>query len=357
MTRARRLRIALVALVAAALAAAGWYGWWLLAGGLLQRSLDDWSRAERAAGGGVSVGALTLGGFPFSVRAEAREVAVSRSDGSGWRTPALTAEAPLWSVTAPRLRMSGVQEIRLPGGQQITAAGGEGRLSLGGASGITLARLALTEVAAQPAGPVIDRLELSVELPARTPVNGTETGLTLAAAAEGVHLTAAEAAGLPLGPLVERLAFNARLQGAPPSAAPASLARWSQSGGSLLIDGAHLRWGAVSVDTSGALELDRDLQPAGTLTTAVTGFGPAVEALAAAGWIRAKDVHTVKAVLTGLSPRGAGGGPPVARLPISLHDRFVHVGPFRLMPLPALVWLGDQRMPNQTTEAAPAIRQ
>ena len=111
---------------------------------------------------------------------------------------------------------------------------------------------------------------------------------------------------------------------------------------------------ALTLESTGALELDRDLQPAGTLTTDIGGVGPAVEALAAAGWIRAKDAHTIKAVLTGLSPRGAGGK---ARLPVSLHDRFVHIGPFRLMALPALVWLGDQRRPNQTTEAAPAIRQ
>ncbi len=356
MTRARRLRIALISIAAAALAVAGWYGWWLLAGGLLQRSLDDWSRAERAGGGSVSIGALELGGFPFALRAETRAVAVSRSDGSGWRTPLLVAEAPLWWVSALRLRLSGAQEIRLPDGEEIIASGGEGRVSLGGAAGFTAARLVLSDVAVQPGGPVIDRLELSAGLPARPPADGSETGLTLAVSAERLHLTGAQAAGQPLGPLVERLAFDVRVQGAPPSAAPASLTRWSRSGGSLLIDGAHLRWGPVTVDTAGALELDRDLQPAGTLNTEVAGFGPAVEALAAAGWIRAKDVHTVKAVLAGLSPRGAGG-PPTVKLPVSLHDRFVHVGPFRLMPLPALVWLGDQRMPNQSTEAAPAIRQ
>jgi hypothetical protein len=61
----------------------------------------------------------------------------------------------------------------------------------------------------------------------------------------------------------------------------------------------------------------------------------------AAGWIKAKAGQTVSAVLTGLVERPEGAPPPpnpTARIPISLHDRFVHIGPFRLAPLPPVVW-------------------
>ena len=355
MTTARRLRLALITLLTAALAAAGWYGWWLLAGNLLQRSLDDWSRAERAQGGSLSVDALELGGFPFAIRAETRDVVLTRPDGSGWRTPRLVAEAPLWWVSSLSLRLVGPQRGSLPGGHTLTATGGEGRVSLGGAWGFTAARLALTDFASPADGLSAGRFELSAVLPARTPANGTETGMTITAGADSLRL--AGMAGQPLGPAIARLGLKARVQGAPPALETRSLTAWSHAGGSLLIDGAQLRWGPVSVDTTGALELDRNLQPAGSLNTELTGFGPAVEALAANGWIRAKDVHTIKAVLGGLAPRSGPGGQPVVKLPISLHDRFVHIGPFRLTALPALIWAGDQRMPNQTTEAAPAIRQ
>ncbi|MEI6559194.1 MAG: DUF2125 domain-containing protein [Rhodospirillaceae bacterium] len=355
MTPRRRLRIALISSVAAVLAVAGWYGWWLAVGTLARQVLDDWSAAERARGGTVTIGALAAGGFPFGLNLDARGVEVARRDGSGWRTDRLLATAPLWWPRTLTLRPVGLQRLSLPGGQQATAASAEGRLTLGGASGFTEGWLSLSAVTLPAAGTAADRLELSLQLPSRLPANGSETGLTIAASVEGLHLAAP---GLPLGPLVERASFAGRLQGAPPRPDPAALTAWSHAGGSLAIDAAQLRWGPVTVDTSGALELDRDLQPTGSLATSVAGFGPAVDALAAAGWLRPKDVHGIKAVLTGLSPRREGGdGKPVAKLPISLHDRFVHVGPFRLVPLPAVVWLGAQWVPNQTTEAPPAIRQ
>ena len=357
MNKFRRSRLALIATAAVTLVLAGWYGWWVLAGAQLRHAIDDWSAAERGRGGSLAIGALELSGFPLSIRAEAREVAVARADGGGWRTPELVAEAPLWWPVALSLRLTGRQEIHLPDGQDVTASGGDGRVVLGGASGITAASLTLAGVAVLPAGPAFDRLTLSATLPSRVPANGSETGLGVSLEAAGYHLTAADAAGQPLGPVIQRLALAARVQGAPPALESRSLTAWSQSGGSLLIDSAQVRWGAVTVDTNGALELDRALQPAGTLNTEISGFGEAVDALVAGGWIRAKDAHTVNSVLTGLSPRAGSGGKQAIKLPVSLHDRFVHLGPFRLIPLPQLVWQGGQRMPNQTTEAPPAIRQ
>ncbi len=351
-----RARVALTSTVAVALVAAGWYGWWLLAGNLVRHSIEGFSAAERARGGSVAIGAVELGGFPFALRAEVRDLVVSRADGSGWQAPGFTAEAPLWAVTTLAVRLTGAQQITLPAGFEavaMTATGGEGHVSLGGASGFTAARLGLSHATLQPIGTQIDKVELSAMVPARQPANGGETGLTLLASADGVHFAAAE--GQPLGPVIERLMVKARLQGVPPRPSPPALTAWSRSGGSLLIDSALIKWGPVTVESTGALELDRDLQPVGSIKAEVAGFGAAVDALVAGGWVRAKDSHTLKAVLSGLAPHG--GARPVVKLPISLHDHFLHVGPFRLAPVPTLVWLGDQRRPNQTTEAPPAIRQ
>ncbi|MEI7606966.1 MAG: DUF2125 domain-containing protein [Rhodospirillaceae bacterium] len=356
MSLPRRLRSALIYGAGAAVAAACWYGWWLASGAMLNRALADFVMDERARGGTVEIGSLELSGFPFHLHAEARDVALSRPDGSGWRTPVLVAEAPLWAVTSVGLSLVGPQSGRLPGGQAVTAAGGVARLGFSASGVVTLARLSLAEVRGTADGPVVVRLEVAVDQPERPPATGAETGLTLSVGLDGLLLPPATVAGLPLGRLVERVGLNIRLQGAPPALDTRALTAWTQSGGSLAIDKAELRWGPVSVRTTGALELDRDLQPVGSLPTEIAGFGPAVEALAAAGWIRAKDVPTIKAVLSGLSPR-SGGGPATAKLPLSLRERFVQVGPFRVARLPAVVWSGDQRIPNQTTEAAPATRQ
>ena len=354
MTPARRRRLALLSLAAAAVALAGWYGWWLLAASLLQRSIGDWSLAEQGDGGKVDIGSLAIGGFPFSLRADAGEVSITRADGSSWRSPGVVAEAPLWWVTTLSLQLDGLQRITLPGGVPLTAEGGEGEVALGGTAGFTAARLLLRQAMLPSDGTTADRLEIAARLPAQPPADGRETGLTLTTAVDGLRLPAPDPV---LGQTVEKLGLDVRIQGAPPVADNAALAAWSRAGGSLLIDRVLLHWGPVTMTTTGALQLDHDLQPTGALTTDVTGFGSAVDSLAAAGWIRAKDVHTIKAVLTGLSPRRGDGAAASLRLPLALHDRFVHVGPFRVMPLPTMVWFAAQSSPNHTTEAAPAIRQ
>ena len=354
MTPARRRRLILLSLAAAALVMAGWYGWWLLAGSLLQRAIDDWSVAGQGEGGKVEIGSLTRGGFPFSLQAEARDVSIVRADGSSWRSPLVVAEAPLWWVTALSLRLEGPQQITLPGGLPLTAEGGEGDVAVGGDAGFTAAHMVLRQAALPSDGATADRLEIAAHLPAEPPADGRVTGLTLTSTIDGLRLAATDPV---LGSVIQKLTLDLRVQGAPPEADTASLAAWSRAGGSLLIDRALLHWGPVTVETTGTLQHDHDLQPTGTLTTDVAGFAPAVDALAADGWIRTKDVHTIKAVLTGLAPRRGDGAAATVRLPLSLHDRFVHVGPFRVMPLPAVVWFGGQSNPNQTTEATPAIRQ
>ena len=158
MSLPRRLRSALIYGAGAVLALACWYGWWLASGAMLNRALADFVIAERARGGMVEIGSLELSGFPFHLHAEARGVAVSRPDGSGWRTPVLVAEAPLWAVTSLGLTLAGPQSGSLPGGQAVTAAGGEGRLGFSASGVVILARLSLTEVRGGAGGPAAARV-------------------------------------------------------------------------------------------------------------------------------------------------------------------------------------------------------
>jgi hypothetical protein len=217
---------------------------------------------------------------------------------------------------------------------------------LGGASGFTEARLALNglslRLAEEEATPATAaRLELTASVPSRAVTSHTETGLMVSFSADRLHMPLAK--DLPLGPTVESVALTARVQGAPPRIEQAALAAWSRDGGTLELDTAAVHWGALALGTEGTLALDRDLQPMGALTAELTGFAAAIDTLVATGWVKAKQGQTAKTVLAGLSPRKPGELPASAatatvKLPISLHDRFVHLGPFRLVPLPAVIW-------------------
>ncbi len=333
-----RTRVGLVVLV---VMVGGWVGWWWLASTLLQQTLAASVETQRRAGGEVRLGEIRLDGFPWRLRATIDDISVGLRDGSTWHGPGLVIDAPLWRINALHLRLVGQQEIHLPPGvtpATVLVEGGDGEATLGGAAGITQATLTLSGVSAPPLATAA-RIELTATLPARAVTEHTETGLTVTAAFTTLRVEKAES--LPLGPAITSLSIAARVMGAPPHISLAELSAWSRDGGTVELDGAALRWGPLALDAKGTLALDRDLQPEGALTAEISGFGEAIDTLVATGWIKPKNAQTAKAILTGLSPRAEGEAPPAnptARLPISVHQHFVHIGPFRLAPLPLVVW-------------------
>lgn len=341
------LRPVVLAAAIAVAATAAWAGWWAAAGQILQGSLESWAAAERGQGGTVGFGGLVLDGFPLTVRATLTDVAITRRDGLVWTGSGVVIEAPLWAVGNPRLRLTGRQDVRLPEGYQASRAsvgGGEGSIRLGGAAGFTEAQLTVTEVRLFPATgdgapATAARLEVTAGAPSHAVTEHTDAGLSVTLAADTLQVPVA--GSLPLGPAIQSVSLSARVMGAPPRIEPAALAAWSRDGGTVELDKAAVRWGSLTLGAEGTLALDRDLQPVGALTAQVAGFVQAIDTLVAAGWVKPKQGQTAKAVLGGLSPRREGEpapANPTAKLPISLHDRFVHLGPFRLAPLPMVVW-------------------
>jgi hypothetical protein len=336
----RTLRLALGAFAGLLLLAALWAGWWWLVARTATGALAQWAAEETRQGGEVVLEGPAVDGFPWRVRGRFGAVVWHRTDGIHWRAAALEVEAPLWQPNALTLRLTGAQELRLPapdgpGPLLIEAGGGHGRLRLGGAGGFTDAALSLERLTLGTLR--LEALELGVSQPATPPAGHTELGLMIQADARRLGLP--PGLTLSLGPAVESAQVALRVMGPVPRPVPAGLSAWSRDGGTVELDSATLAWGPLRLAAEGTLALDRDLQPQGALSAEITGFAPALDALAAAGLIRPKDAGTAKAVLGGLTQKGAngsGGAPP--RIPVSMHDRALYIGPFRLMPLPLLVW-------------------
>ena len=320
--------------------AAGWVCLWFLASHTLKNTLDSWVATERAQGSEIHFTGPQMSGFPLRVRATIGDVTISRPDGLAWHGPEIGLDVSLWRVKTPHVQLVGHQEGRLPaasGGAAISVDGADAWLTLGGIQGFTEARLVLSGLDLEPV--TVKRAELGVSAPAEAVSSHADTGLMVTMTADSVHVQGAGSAAL--GTLIESLSATARVTGAPPRLEHDSLSAWSREGGTLELDTASLHWGALTLGAEGTLGLDQGLQPAGTLVAEVAGFDTAIDELAAAGWIKPKNVQTTKAMLAGLTQKTEGGVPsdtPMARIPLSLHDRFVHVGPFRLMPLPPVVW-------------------
>ncbi len=337
----RSFRSVLIGCAVVVVLALAWAGWWWLASQTVQRGLAAWTLDQRRTGGEVRVSGLDFSGFPWRIRATATDLSVRLGDGTAWHGPGLVAEAPLWQINVLHVRLVGRHEVALPAGLEtvtVTVEGGLGRVSLGGDTGFTEVEMALSGLALGPLG-TLASLDVTANAPAHAVLGSDETGFMVTVAAEGVHLSGAQS--LPLGPDIESLAMTARVMGAPPGLEPAGLLAWSRSGGKVQLDTASLHWGPLALGAEGWLGLDGDLQPVGVLNAEIAGYNQAIDALVAAGWIKPKNAQTAKAVLTGLAPRPQGApvsDTPTAHIPLSLHDRFVHVGPFRLLPLPPLVW-------------------
>jgi hypothetical protein len=328
---------------------AGWAGWWYLESTILQRALDSWVATERAQGSEIHFVGPRVGGFPWRLRAIFTDVTITRPDGLAWQGQGLKVDARLWRIHAMHLRLLGHQDVRLPArlmppvaasavaSETITVDGAEGWLTLGGAQGFTEARLVLSDLGLPSA--TVARLDVGASAPAVAVTADTDVGLSVSVTADGIRVPGAVAPSL--GPAIESATVIARVMGAPPRLEPDALLAWSREGGTLALETASLHWGPLVLGAEGTLGLDRNLQPIGALTAEVTGFEQAIDGLVDAGWLKPKNALTAKAALAGLVPAPQDGRPPASstvKVPLSLHDRFVHIGPFRLVPLPPLVW-------------------
>ncbi|MEE9194263.1 MAG: DUF2125 domain-containing protein, partial [Alphaproteobacteria bacterium] len=97
-----------------------------------------------------------------------------------------------------------------------------------------------------------------------------------------------------------------------------------------------VHWGPLNFSATGTLALDQDLQPLLAMTATITGFNETIDALAAARAIKARDATVAKMLLSLLAKRPGGGGPAELKIPLTVQDGKLFVGPVALMKVPRL---------------------
>lgn len=335
----RRIAIILVLMVAL-LPAAAYSLWWWQAARSVRAGLETWVADQRANGAVVEHGGLTVGGFPFTLRAEL-EAPHLATRGADWQGARLVAEAAPWNPTHIALAFPGEQRLSVvqPGQPPIdilAPQGGSGDVAMR-MSG-TLERLALrfTGLTAQVAGQQVPvaALNVSAAQPDQTPAERTTAGLTLTLTADGLTLPD----GVPptLGREVKRTELTLRVMGTPPRPEPASLSAWSRDGGTVELDRLALDWGPLGAVLSGTLALDAQLQPQAALTAEIRGAPAILDAVKP--MLRPNEAAIAKTVLSMLARPTGPNGEPVVTAPVTVQDRALYVGPLRVAALPKLVW-------------------
>ena len=191
--------------------------WWWQAARTVRDGLESWVADQRANGAVVEHGGLTVGGFPFTLRAELAKLHLA-TRGADWQGAGLVAEAAPWNPTRIALTFPGEQRLSVvqPGQPPIdilAPQGGSGDVTMR-MSG-TLERLALhfTGLTAQVAGqPVpVAALDVSAAQPDRPPAERGTAGLTVTLSADGLTLPD----GMPptLGREVKRTEMALRVMG------------------------------------------------------------------------------------------------------------------------------------------------
>jgi len=111
----------------------------------------------------------------------------------------------------------------------------------------------------------------------------------------------------PLGDTIEAASLQGKFMGAlPPGDPPTALAAWRDSGGTLEIQRASLQWGALALELSGTLALDKDMQPIAAIDRTIVDHDALVDAAIAAGMVPAKRAQSDQAGAR--SPRQARPG-------------------------------------------------
>ena len=136
------------------------------------------------------------------------------------------------------------------------------------------------------------------------------------------------------------LSFKARLIGTIKNGPlEQSLEDWRDGGGTIELEKLRVQHGPLKINTNGTLALDGGLQPIGALTAQLVGFFETIDALKRLGVVKARDAVTAKMVLGVLSRMPEGGGPAILNLALTAQNRYLYLGPVRLLELPEIKWL------------------
>jgi hypothetical protein len=316
--------------LAATLVAADWVAW-LLATARMQASLQAAVTEMRAGGWMVRCSAPERGGWPWTASLAVADVRVQ--GGAGALPGGVT-----WSADRLVLSPQGEETLRVSHLPALAFAAdlvlakvplGAGRLDHAELTAAAVAGGLLHSRRRQDVGIG----QLSVQVYARqSAAGGLDASLNFAARDIGLP----DNFHWPLGGSVKSLAAAVTLASPAVSGADshAQAQSWRDGGGQVSVRTLDLHWGPLWLQGDAKLGLDAGLQPAGTGHARVTGFGPALDALADAGVIGPGMAVTYKAVL-GLM---ASDPSSAITLPLTLRDSTLSLGEIPLSRFKDVAW-------------------
>lgn len=328
----------------AVLLGAAYTGYWVWLARTVQQNLTLWVEQQRALGYGFSYAAAEPGGYPFSIRLALSAIQIDSPPGQPpWRlgTASKTLSIAPWAPLSIRI-VDGDQSVPcdvrwVAGGRdyslsvegtdltiRLSADGGLPAIGLSGQSAdITENGRQILDLS-QPSG--------SVDfLPARS---DTDSSAQFQLSARGADFAS------PSDPAVETSDWlvAGQVKGPLPLAPlPVALTAWSNAGGHVELTQFNASWdSATTVSGDGTVALDQRLQPVGAFSAVLRGYNEAVDAVVARGLMTPAQGTAVKLWLAARAEKDERG--LKVKLPLTIQDGFLSMGPIKLAQLPRIAW-------------------
>ncbi len=344
-----RRRLILPGLLAVLLLAALGYGfYWHLAARALEEGVARWAAERRAEGYHVAYAGPTIGGFPFRLEARFDDPVIEAPPSGGtwrWRGPTIQGEAAPWRPLRIAFSVPGRHALSWDAAGRrrdlhvdADAANGtveiapDGRLE---AFGATLTDLT---IGAAPDRPIaVAKATATATFAAPLAADHDRGSVAFDVSIDGLVLPPSE--DPPLGRGIQHITASGALMGRiPPGPPEQALRRWRDDGGTLELRGLAIDWGPFHLTGEGTFTLDQAMRPLAAMTATISGHGETLDALVAKGVVPPREGGIARLLLTAMSRTPEDGSPPRIDVPLTAQDGFLHVGPLKLIPLPAIGW-------------------
>lgn len=328
----RRRHLALAAGTLVVLAAAVLALYWIWAAGQVRTAIARWAETQRAAGYDIAYDGPDIRGFPIRLAVRLDAPRIAAPEGWRWSGAAIGGTAAFWQPLRLRLALPRRQQLAAVwrGREwtvQLDAARADGEVRFDTRGAAVAASLDLADVTLRDAaGGRLRAARLRHQVTRPRPAPDGAAHLLLQGEIDDLVLP-----GTPPSPFPEtirRLAYSADMTGViPPGEPAAALAAWRDAGGLLEVTDVQLTWGPLDVRANGTATLDEALRPQGAFSARIAGLPEMLDTAVAQGIMQPGAAAALRlAVLTLAEARDATGR-PIVRLPVTLQDGRVFLGP------------------------------
>jgi hypothetical protein len=161
--------------------------------------------------------------------------------------------------------------------------------------------------------------------------------LDLTADAAAIELSAG--ARPVLGQRIDKIHLVTQLMGGLPDAPPReALTAWRDGGGILQLRDGEMDWGPLTAAGDGTIALDQDMQLLAAGTLRVAGLPETLDLLSNAGLVPSGQATMAKIMFGAVAQTPEGGGKPQVKLPLTIQNNYIFMGPIKLAPLKPIDW-------------------